>query len=94
MATRVDPAMYSDTPIFQALLDERKGRWPGIPMEELPAIPVSYDGAPYTLPVMSRVQPIQDVPSARLRPYTPLQPLPAIDPEATAEMPLPRAVGD
>lgn len=97
MATRVDPAMYSDTPIFQALLDERKGRWPGIPMEELPAIPVSYDGAPYTLPVMSRVQPI--------RPYTPLtdydpENMPErdwdvkIDPEATAEMPLPRAVGD
>lgn len=86
MATRVNPTMYSDTPIFQALLEERKGRWPGIPMEELPALPVPHDGAPYTIPVMSRVQAV--------RPYTPPQPLPEIDPEATAEMPLPHAVGE
>lgn len=86
MTTRVDPRQYGDTPIFQGLLEERKGRWPGIPMEELPALPVPYDGAPYTFPVMSRVQAV--------RPYTPLQPLPAIDPDATTEMPLPHAVGE
>lgn len=48
MTTRVDPAMYSDTPIFQALLEERKGRWPGIPANRLP--PVS--------PVISLVLPL------------------------------------
>jgi hypothetical protein len=59
MATRVDPKQYGDTPIFQGLLEERRGRWPGIPMEELPALPVPHDGAPYTLPVMSRVQAVR-----------------------------------
>lgn len=93
MATRVDPAQYGDTPIFQALLEERRGRWPGIPMEELPP---TYDpetaspgwkallAAP---PAMYRVQPIQDTPAARTRPYAAVDP----DPEETAPMPLPQA---
>lgn len=64
MTTRVDPSMYSDTPIFQRLLADRKGRWPGIPVNELPALPVPHDGTPYTLPVMSLVQPIPSDPEA------------------------------
>lgn len=112
MATRVDPAMYSDTPIFQALLEERKGRWPGIPMEELPPLqnPLEFalgamEDALTPPPAMYRVQPLPSSPAPRTRPYTPLtdydpENMPErdwdakIDPEATAEMPLPRAVGD
>jgi hypothetical protein len=98
MATRVDPKQYGDTPIFQGLLEERRGRWPGIPMEELPALPVPHDGAPYTLPVMSRVQAVR--PYTLLTDYDP-ENMPErdwddvdCDPEATAEMPFPRAVGE
>jgi hypothetical protein len=84
MATRVDPAMYGDTPIFQALLEERRGRWPGIPMEELPALPVPHDGAPYTL--LTDYDP-ENMPE---RDWDDVD----CDPEATAEMPFPRAVGE
>lgn len=84
MATRVDPAQYTDTPIFQALLEERKGRWPGIPEGEV------YDSqtmermvssleelAAQDPPVMQRVTP-------GLPDYVRVQP----DPEETVQMPI------
>lgn len=90
MPTRVDPTMYSDTPIFQALLEGRRGRWPGIPMEELPPVPVfpiaqPQPNAPDDVPVMSRVQPIHATPGRPVTPYTPA----AYDPEETAPMLIP-----
>jgi hypothetical protein len=78
MTTRVDPELYSDSPIFRAMLRERKGRWPGIPLEELTSgfsqtLTVTPLGdAPLVPPVVSRVRP--------LVPY---------DPEETRPMPLP-----
>jgi hypothetical protein len=95
MTTRVDPAMYGDTPIFQALLAERKGRWPGIPMGELPPVPLLTTSVPVgepqgAPPAMYRVQPLPSSPAARTRPYV----KEFQDPEETVSMVLPPAVGD
>lgn len=108
MATRVDPEAYADTPLFRGLLRERKGRWPGIPTDELPPIPPLAPSTPLeepqsAPPAMYRVQPLSGASSARVRPYTPLtdydpENMPErdwdADPDATAPMPLPPIVGD
>jgi len=91
MATRVDPEQYSDTPIFREMLRDRRGRWPGIPVEELPPArlmptTVLRNEAPQAPPVMSLVEPIAPVPE-RARPYA--KEFLAYDPEETAPMLLP-----
>lgn len=94
MATRVDPELYSDSPIFRELLRERRGRWPGIPLEELPPValvtPTEPVEAPQSAPpAMYRVEPLQAAQTSRARPY-----VPSYDPEETVPTTLPQAVGD
>jgi hypothetical protein len=86
--------MYSDTPIFQTLLEERRGRWPGIPMEELPPVTLSVPEEDLSTPsrAMYRVVPMQEAPGRSVRPYMDAEPLSDPDPEATAPMPLPDPV--
>jgi len=78
MPTRVDPAMYSDTPIFQKLLEERRGRWPGIPMRELPF--AFEEDTPAPPKAVYQVVPTPQEPDAATSDH---------DPETTAPMPLP-----
>lgn len=71
MAIRVDPEQYADTPIFQALLADRKGRWPGIPDDGLPdplleQTTTALEHLAQTPPPMYLVKP---QPPARTRPY-------------------------
>ena len=92
MTTRVDPELYRDTPIFRQILRDRKGRWPGIPANELPPVslipvPAPLEEPSAAVPVISLVHPIPPAPQARTRPYA-KEFLPQ-DPDATAEMPLP-----
>lgn len=82
MTTRVDPELYRDTPIFRQMLRDRKGRWPGIPLDELTS------GVLLDKPSMYRVQPVLSDQTPRTRPYTAKE-FPVYDPEETTPMPLP-----
>lgn len=98
MATRVDPELYRDSPIFRELLRERKGRWPGIPLEELPPVSLPTPSAPVDAPqsappAMYRVEPLGAAQTARTRPYVAKEFL-AYDPEETIPTALPQAAGD
>jgi hypothetical protein len=94
MTTRVDPRQYSDTPIFQALLEERNGRWPGITPEDPGAslyLPMPPENPSYPVRAMYPVPPIQDRPERPVRPYVATKEFLAYDPEETHSMSLPPA---
>lgn len=96
MATRVDPEAYRDSPIFRDMLRERRGRWPGIPMDELPPLSVAVTTlealAQTRPPAMFRVEPLSSAPDTPLTDYDP-ENMPErdwdADPDATVSMPLP-----